>query len=229
MVLHKQLIAEGVSIGSLDPERKAKVGFIDKPKAVFEGDKFGLQKKSLLEDDGPFVVVLLLGGSELNDILGLLVDHDEGVKVEGITLVVAFLIVEAKFYYELFHVVVEMLVVIELFLLALLEDELLFILTFFLDYFDSNIVAELVFDDEEGHHCEIYHLLHTILQYVRTVNLVFSHRLVILVDDAEKGKLLVGHKLIDPMFLFLQNEFHRLGIFSQIFQFVHPVALPPST
>ena len=166
VVLHKQLIAEGVSIGSFDPEREAEVGFIDKPKAVFEGDKFGLQKKSLLEDDGPFVVVLLLGGSELNDILGLLVDHDEGVKVEGITLVVAFLIVEAKFYYELFHVVVEMWVVIEFFLLALPEDELLFILAFFLDYLDCNIVAKLVFDDEEGHHCEIYHLLHTILQYI---------------------------------------------------------------
>ena len=134
-----------------------------------------------------------------------MIDHDESIEIKRIALVVAFLVVEAEFDYELFHVVIEMLVIVELFLLTFLKDKLLFILALFLNYFYCDIVAEFVFDDEEGHHCEIYHLLHCILQYVRTVYLFFSHRLVILVDDAEKGELLIGHKLINPMFFFLQN------------------------
>ena len=122
------------------------------------------------------------------------------------------MVVEAEFYDELFHVVVEMGVVVKLYLLTLWEEKLLFILALFLYYLDGDIVAELVFDDEEGHNCKIHHLLNTILQYVRTVNLILGHRLAIFVDDAEEGKLLVGHKLVDPMFPLMQNEFHRLAI-----------------
>ena len=85
-----------------------------------------------------------------------LVDHGEGIEVEGVALiVVAFLPSQHQFNYELFHIVIELIVAAQLLLLPFGQHKYLPFLALLLDDLYLELVGKIVADNEKWHDCVV--------------------------------------------------------------------------